>query len=139
MFNNKNLEKIESKKSDVVVRENDEGYNVEIHVISGQCINDVVANTYGRKLGNYKIPNDNSNIEIIDDLIRKIADDKSIINGLRRAPGDSYEIIIEVDDSIDKTTACYKGTNNVQFELSPSSTYIEKVDDFLNNLYNDIK
>ncbi len=132
------LESIEPETDTIIQREEDEGVSLNIHVISGDAVDETNAKTYTREFGHYFVENNSSAAELLDEFIAELTTENSIISSFRRSRFASYEVIAEVCE-LNQSNVSFSGRKRVEIDVPSHSEHIETVTSFFDEVKNEIQ
>lgn len=129
----KELEQMEPSRNKTVEREDDEGYILTIHIVSGNAIQKTNARTYTREYGHYFISPQSKPSESLDEFISTYVEQERVLTNFHRERFEGYEVMIEVND-VRATSIDFQSTKKVEVKIPSHSNYISNIDEIVENI-----
>lgn len=133
------IQDIDPARDRVAVREEDEGYRLNIYFVDSESVPESSAKTYTRAFGHYFVDEESDATETLDEMFAEFTSEHSVIDSFGRRVGQAYEISVEVREDINGTDYVFRRSNAATIELPSRSDFSKEFDEFLAELEEEIE
>lgn len=133
------LQRIEPEQSKTVNRRDDQGFELQIDLITEAAVDGTEARTYTDNFGHYFVGLDCEANSVLDSLVNTYTTENSVLCNFQRSPEQTYELTATLDNSVDEKKYEFRRSNSIRLAVPADSEYSEYLDRVLELLEEDIR